>query len=224
MSNLYIYVMSFGYTNLPFICSCLFIWSFVTLYLDDFILNNNKYIKIQLFCLILIPLYAIYSTYNIFNFIDVSTYVDKNSNTSVYIGKDAAVEISKGINSVGSQVGLGASIVGVYAAIGKSITKSSIPPVQKAIIIVGGTLIGGFIHSGISHINRANALKTISNNYSKYSSTGNTIVNKLLDDMSSKTNPLEGLLSSIQGINYIYFALVIVLIIQLYIRLHKRKC
>jgi len=42
--------------------------------------------------------------------------------------------------------------------------------------------------------------------------------------MSSNTSPLEGLLSSIQGINYIYFALVIVLIIQLYIRLHKRKC
>lgn len=92
-------------------------------------------------------LYAIYSTYNIFNFIDVSTYVDKNSNTSVYIGKDAAVEISKDINSVGSQVGLGASIVGVYAAIGKSITKSSIPPVQKAIIIVGGRNINRWFYT-----------------------------------------------------------------------------
>lgn len=145
-------------------------------------------------------------------------------NTSVSIGKDAAVELSRGISSVGSQVGLGASIVGVSAAIGKSITKSSLPPVQKAIIIGGGALIGGLIHSGISHVNRANALEAISKNSTSYSnSLTNTTVNKLLDDFSSNSSSLEGLLLSIQGINYICFTLVVILIIQLFIRLHVKE-
>jgi hypothetical protein len=146
-------------------------------------------------------------------------------NTSVTIGKDAALELSKGISSVGSQAGLGASIVGVSTAIGKSITKSSIPPVQKAVIIGGGALMGGLIHSGISHVNRANALETISKNSSNdcSSSYTNTIVNKLIDDLSSNTSPLEGLLLSIQGINYICFTLVVILVIQLFIRLHIKE-
>jgi hypothetical protein len=143
----------------------------------------------------------------------------------VSLNKEAATELSKGISSVGSQIGLGASIVGVSAAIGKSITKSSIPPVQKAAIIGGGALIGGLVQSGLSHINRANALEAISKNSANNnsSSSTNTIVNKLLDDISSNTSPLEGLLLSIQGISRICFILIIILIIQLFIRLHIKE-
>lgn len=161
------------------------------------------------------------------DYVHILTYVkdgDINLNTSVSIGKDAAVEISRGISSVGSQVGLGTSIVGVSAAIGKSIAKSSIPPVQKAIIIGGGAFIGGLIHSGISHINRANAIEAISKNSSSYSNSNsytNTIVNKLLDELSSNSSPIEGLLLSIQGINYIFFYINYTIIYKITC---KRKC
>lgn len=45
--------------------------------------------------------------------------------------KEAATEISKGISNVGSTLGSGASIAGMAGAVGKTIAKSSIPPVQK---------------------------------------------------------------------------------------------
>jgi hypothetical protein len=227
MSN--VYEMSFGYSYMPFICSCLLTWSIVSFYLNDFKLDNNTCIRyIQLSCLILIPLYIIYKTYSIYNYVNILTYV-KDNNINVHghvsLNKEAATELSKGISSVGSQIGLGASIVGVSAAIGKSITKSSIPPVQKAAIIGGGALIGGLVQSGLSHINRANALEAISKNSANNnsSSSTNTIVNKLLDDISSNTSPLEGLLLSIQGISRICFILIIILIIQLFIRLHIKE-
>lgn len=181
---------------IPFICSCLFTWSIVSFYLNDFKLHNNVFITyLQLLCLILIPLYVMYKTYSIYNYVHILTCVkdsDINLNTSVSIGKDAVVELLKGISSIGSQAGLGASIVGVFAAIGKSITKSSIPPVQKTAIIGGGALMGGLLHSGITHVNRANALEAISKNSSNYDNRSftNTIVNKLINDLSSNTSPL----------------------------------
>lgn len=133
--------------------------------------------------------------------------------------------MSKGINTVGSQIGSGAAIVGVTGVVGKSITKSSIPPIQKAAILAGSAFIGSLIHSGVTHINRANALENFSKNYSNKDSNSSNIsthINKLVDDTSS-TSPLEGLLFSIQGINYICFTLVIILIIQLFVRLHIKE-
>lgn len=133
--------------------------------------------------------------------------------------KEAATEISMGISKVGSQLGSGASIVGVAGAVGKTIVKSSIPPVQKAAIIVGSGLMGGLIHSGVSHINRASALEnnTENNNISNIDES----INKLVDD--TITSPLEGLLFSIQGINAICFTFTLILVIQLFIRLHVKE-
>jgi hypothetical protein len=146
------------------------------------------------------------------------TSVDLHGHVS--IGKEAAVELSKGISSVGSQIGSGAAIVGVAGVVGKSIAKSSLPPIQKAVVITGSALIGGLIHSGTTHINRANVLE----NMSKTSYIPkDTSINKLVGDISSSDSPLEGLLFSIEGINYICFALVVILIIQLYIRLHIKN-
>jgi hypothetical protein len=68
---------------------------------------------------------------------------DIDFNATVSIGKDAAVELSKGMQTIGSQIGLGASIVGIGAAVGKGVAKSAMPPLQKAGIIVGSSLIAG---------------------------------------------------------------------------------
>jgi hypothetical protein len=131
--------------------------------------------------------------------------------------KEAATEISMGISNVGSQLGSGASIVGMAGTVGKTIAKSSIPPVQKTAIIIGSGLLGGLIHSGVSHINRASALENMTRN----SNISDIPVNKLVDD--TITSPLEGLLFSIQGINAICFTFTLILVIQLFIRFHVKE-
>jgi hypothetical protein len=102
-------------------------------------------------------------------------------------------------------------------AVGKTIAKSSIPPVQKTAIIIGSGLLGGLIHSGISHINRASALENMTRN----NNISDIPTNKLVDD--TITSPLEGLLFSIQGINAICFTFTLILVIQLFIRFHMKE-
>ena len=100
----------------------------------------------QIYYFVGIPLCLIYSLYNIVSIIDIVSYVnDTDNNTNPYIdfnatvsiGKDAAAELAKGMQTIGSQIGLGASIVGIGTAVGKGITKSAMPFLQKAGIIVG---------------------------------------------------------------------------------------
>jgi hypothetical protein len=79
--------------------------------------------------------------------------------------------------------------------------------------------MGGLIHSGVSHINRVSVLENmiINNNISDIDKS----INKLVDDII--TNPLEGLLFSIQGINAICLTFTLILIIQLFIRFHVKE-
>lgn len=208
---------------LSFISSCLFTSSLVIFYLDDYKLSSTNYIKyIQIFSFIIIPLYTIYCMHNM-SFMVMSDVISKvkendvNLHGHVNLDKDAAKIIGNSVNTLGSNIGLGASVAGISTAVGKSIAKSSIPPVQKAAIVAGGGLIGGLIHSGVSHINRANALENIAISSNK---SVNDTASKLIDN--TFTNPLEGLLFSIQGINSICFTLVVILIIQLFIRFYLK--
>ena len=207
---------------LSFISSGLFTLSLVLLYFDDFKLSSNEYLKyLQIFSFICIPLYTMYylSTFPyIWNIIcSVKDNDDINFHGHINMTKEAATEISMGISNVGSQLGSGASIVGMAGAIGKTIAKSSIPPVQKTAIIIGSGLLGGLIHSGVSHINRASVLENMTRN----NNISDTPINKLVDD--TITSPLEGLLFSIQGINAICFTFTLILVIQLFIRFHVKE-
>jgi len=95
----------------------------------------------ELFCLILIPLYVIYKIYSIWNYVNIIFHVkdnDINLHEHVSLNKDAAVEISKGISIVGSNLGLGASIPGIVTAVAKTVAKSSL---QKAGLIISFGLI-----------------------------------------------------------------------------------
>ena len=211
---------------LSFIGSGLFTLSLVLLYFDDFKLSSNKYLKyLQIFSFICIPLYTMYylSTFPfIWNIIcSVKDSNDINLHGHVSLNKEAATEISAGISKIGSNLGSGASIAGIAGAVGKTITKSSIPPVQKAAIVVGSGLLGGLIHSGISHINRASTLDNMTINSNNNISDINASINKLVDD--TITSPLEGLLFSIQGINAICFTFTLILVIQLFIRFHVKE-
>jgi hypothetical protein len=216
-------------TPLFFFFSCIVSFSLITFYLDDFKLSNNKFIKcIEIFSIIGIILSFLVLVLYSFEFAHIISYIQNDDNVNLHghvnVTKEAATELSKGVSTVGSQIGSSAAIVGIAGAVGKSIAKSSIPPVQKAAVVVGGGLLGGLIHSGVTHINRANALENIAKNSSvTQSSDGNisSIVNKLVDN--SSISPLEGLLFSIQGINAICFMLTIILVIQLLVKFHAKE-
>jgi hypothetical protein len=226
-ASLVLFISSFVY----FILSSLFTFSFVLFYLDDFKLSKNHFIKyIQIISFIGIPLYLTYSLYHVVSMIDIISYVnDKDSNinpdidfnATVSIGKDAAAELSKGMQTIGSQIGLGASIVGI-GAVGKGIAKSAMPPVQKAGVIVGSSLIAGLGHSIISNINRNKVLQgNISTKSTTSSDSANDVLNKLIDN-TTPSSPLENLLFDIEALNYICISLVIILIIQILFKFYLK--
>jgi len=179
-----------------------------------------------------IPLYLIYSFYNISTMMEIVSYVmnnDKNISTdvdinaTVSIDKDAASELAKGMHTIGSQVGLGASIAGVGAAVAKGITNSAMPPLQKAGIIVGSSLITGLGHSIISNINRNKVLHdNIPTEGTSIASSNTTNgLNKLIDN-TTPSSPLENLLFDIEALNYICLSLVIILVIQILFKFYLK--
>ena len=201
----------------------------IVFYLDNLKLSENSLMHfIQIFIFISILFIFLYIFYNIDHFTSFICYV-KDDNIglqgSYNITKESAENIGKGMNSIGqglntigSQLGLGATIVGVSTAVGKSIAKSSIPPIQKAGVIVGAGLLGGVSHFAINTI-----YNFVTKN--KFSSTTNhnninSNINKLIDDSSSST--LRDLLFSLEAINYICLYLIIILIIQIIYKLYLK--
>lgn len=209
-------------------------FSFITFYLDDFKLSDNLIIRYaQILSPLLIIGLFIYIYYNfseLFN-IDVSYVSDdkcdisndpKNVslNANIEIGKEAGKEISRGITSLGSQVGLGATVAGVSAAVSKGIASSSLPPLQKAAVIVGSAMAGGAIHVGASAINRKNNIvnSIVSNGKSfesgsKSSSIGDNI-NKFIDN-SVDHSPIKDLILSIEILNKVCLCLTLILFMQI---------
>jgi hypothetical protein len=118
-------------TLVSFICSFLWLFSFVLLYLDNFKLSSNKIFKyIQVSSLILTPVYLIYS---LIDTIHIVNYI-KDTKVNIEIGKEAAIEISKGISTLGTNIGLGATVAGVFTAAAKGISKSSLPLYKKQVL------------------------------------------------------------------------------------------
>ena len=228
-ASLLLLIYSFSY----FILSSLFTFSFVLFYLYDFKLCKNNLIKhIEIIFFIGIRLCLIYSLYNIVSSIDIVCYLnDKDNNTNpdidfnatVSIGKDAAAELAKGMQTIGSQIGLGASIVGTGTAVAKGIAKSAMPPLQKAGIIVGSSLIAGLGHSVISNVNRNKVLHdniSTSTNTASYNST-NDVLNKFIDNTTS-SSPLENILFDTGALYYICLSLVTILIIQILFKFYLK--
>jgi hypothetical protein len=208
-------------TFISFICSFLWTSSLVLIYLDDFRLSNNYIIKyIQIFSIILIPICIVYS---IFDTIHIANYItDKDSvnlHGHVSLDKDAGKYIGQGLNTIGSSIGLGASIAGVSTAVAKGIAKSAMPPLQKAGIIVISGLFTGISHSAITNINRNRNMSEDVFYKSNYTNSSN--INKLIDDSSS--SPLENLLFDIQLLNYLCLSLVFILIIQISFKFYSKE-
>ncbi len=219
LSSLILLISSYS----SFILSSLFTFSLVLFYLDDYKLSNQEWIKYtQIFSFICIPLYIVYNIYNIANAVDIVCYInDKDSvnlsaNANLNIGKEAAIEISKGISNVGNNLGLGATVAGVSTAVAKGISKSYLPPLQKAGVIVAGSAIGGIIHVAASAINRNANIS--SNSQSSIRKLSNN-VNHFLDS-GGDTSPIEVLLQCINVLSDICLFLIFILSIQFFYKFY----
>ena len=185
---------------LSFICSFLFTISLAMLYLDDFYLSDIKFLKyIQIFSFICIPLFVIYYIYNLpFTFIsDFIFFVKDNNDINLHghvsLDKQGAKAIGQGMHTIGSNIGLGATMAGVATAVGKTIAKSAVPPIQKAGIVLGASMIGGLFHSKITTINRnkimdENLKQDVINN--NPNNNINNYINKFIDD-NTLSSPLK---------------------------------
>ena len=152
------YILLFILSFIPYIVFL----NLTLFYLDDFHLSENKYIR---YSQILSPLLTVFLILIYYNSISNGVlFLNDNKNTNislganVEIGKDAAFELSKGINSAGSNIGLAGTVGAVTTGVAKVVSKSSIPPLQKA-AVVGSAFMGGLIHAGATHINRSDALE-----------------------------------------------------------------
>jgi hypothetical protein len=226
---------------LSFIHSFLFTSTLVLLYLDNFRLSNSKFIKYtQLYSLIIIPIYSIYIIYNLpFTLIsDIIYHIKDNNDINLHghvsLDKETGKAIGQGLNTIGSNIGLGATMAGIGTAVGKTIAKSSLPPLQKAGIVVGASMLGGLFHSNLTTSNRNKILeeslkdKINSSNTSILTDSKNikdSIINKFLDDNISlpSNSPLEDLLSNLEYINFICLGLLAILIIQIIFKFYLKE-
>src|ERR1700744_653854 len=199
-----------------FIFMFTFLLSLTLFYLDDLKFSNIKFVKyFQVFSFaytLIIILFILYDK-TFISLQDIICYMadnnkDVNLHGHVSVDKEAGKAIGQGLQTIGSQLGLGATIAGVATAVGKTIAKSSIPPVQKAGVVVGAGLLGGLIHSTISQYNiRRNYNENITNNMDTAIINDSNINKFINDNMSS--SPLEVILSNLELINYICIYMLI---------------
>lgn len=209
-----------NYTDIIIVIfSFIFAISFVIFYLDNLKLSSNLFIKfVQIISFIVILFFLIITICNTFDFQNIIFWakdrpVDLHGHIS--ISEEAGKHVGQGLSTIGSSLGLGATIVGVGSAVYKGIVKSSLPPLQKASIIVAGAVSAGFTHSIITTINRDKI--HIKNTNSHIDSN----INKFLDDSSS--SPLQTLLFDIEGLNIVCLSLVILLIIQIIFKFYLKN-
>lgn len=218
---------------LSFLASFLFISSLVLLYLYDFKLSLvNLFKYVQIFSFICIPLYVIYCIHNLpYTFLSGIILCAKDNNDiklhgHVSLDKEAAKEVSKGLHTIGS-VGLGATMAGVATAVGKCIAKSSLPPFQKAGVVLGASMIGGLFHSKITTVHRNKNLydenikdSTISS--VKPSNINDSNISKLIED-NTLSSPLQDLLLNLEITAYVCITMLILLIIQILFKFYFKN-
>jgi hypothetical protein len=100
--------------------------------------------------------------------LDLISFIDENKdktlNLNISVTKEAGNAISQGIQVVGQNVGLGGTIAGVAAAVGKTLAKTSMPPVQRAATVIGSSAIMGLFHQKLVIANRRAFLQENINN------------------------------------------------------------
>jgi hypothetical protein len=200
----------------------LFLMSFIIYYLNEFKLSSNNIIKyIQLFSFLSVIPVLILLSVDITELIFLSSD-DKNINLQgqITIDKETGKAIGQGINqgmdTIGNVIGNKWGVAGAMGITGKllkdTIIKSSLPPMQKAAIVMGGTILGGMAYSKITEMERhGNVHNPITSNTS---TNLNNSINKFIDDNES-SSPLQNLLFYIEITDIIIVYLIIILMIQI---------
>lgn len=206
----------------------LFSLSLTLFYLDDFKLSEVKFLKIiQIFSFVCIPIYLLCNLYNESNIClsDIVSYAtdnkdDKNINLHghVSVTAEAGKAIGQGLQTIGSNIGLGGTIAGVATAVGKAVTKSGMPPVQKAGLIISSGIAAGVAHSVISSANKSAVTAENTTTSAESSTNIGSQVQKLISD--SHISPLQELLSSGELMNYVCLSILYLLVIQLIFKLY----
>jgi hypothetical protein len=120
------------------------------------------------------------------------------------LDKQAGAEVGKGLSNIGANIGLGGCVGALAGGVTKAIAKSSIPPFQKAGLVIASGAIGAVIHTGASAINaQTHATKSIN----KLSgSTNQSVLPKDVNnfiDIANDITPLEILLQCICILNFL---------------------
>lgn len=137
----------------------------------------------------------------------------------VVLDKDAGAEVARGLSNLGSNIGLGACVGALAGGVAKCVAKSSLPPFQKAGLVVVSGIAGAVLHTGASAINA----QTHAASSKSSGSTGQTVLPKdvnqfigSLDDLA----PLEILLQCIYILNSLCIWLILILSMQIFFKVY----
>jgi len=236
---LYLYDFNFLVFFLEKSFFILFFFFLTLFYLDEFKLSDNKWIKyFQIVIFILFIIYIIYYVisayfvnFNLFNDVvlkvnsdDIKDVIENKDITlkgKIVLDREAGAEVARGISTLGSNVGLGACVGAMAGGVAKAVSKSSLPPMQKAGLVIGAGIAGAVIHAGSTAINaQAHAERYIDRSPV---STNQYILPKDSQGFMGSVNdhtPLEILLQSICILDSICIWLIIVLLMQILFKLY----
>lgn len=192
------------------ILTLMFIFGFLLFYLDNFALSTNKSIKILqiLTPILLILSLIIFIYFNLYTLNEIF-WLDQDKNT---ISVGANLEINKdAAEAIGRNIGIAGTIAGVSGAVAKGIAKSSMPPLQKAGIIIGAGVASGAIFVGTSAVNRVVNTTTTISPKSTSSINISSNINKLLPDSNDGLSDLILLLLSINTLICVCISLIVIL-------------
>jgi hypothetical protein len=137
------------------------------------------------------------------------------------LDKDAGVEVARGMFTLGNNVGLGACVGALAGGVAKTIAKSTLPPVQKAGLIVGAGLIGAVLHTGASAINAQSSV----NKTKSLNNLNQDVLPKNVNEFIDTTNnisPLEVLLLCITILNSINIWLIVIFSMQVFFKVYVK--
>jgi hypothetical protein len=148
---------------------------------------------------------------------EIGTKINNNVNLQGHVH----VNDKEAGKTIATQVGITGAMASVALGVGKAIAKSPMPPLQKAGVIVGASVLGGV---GQAFVSGANSLFTLSNKSGTTSAASNvasnTNISKLISGSQSST--LQTLFFQLEVIDYVCLSMIYILIIQLVYKLYLK--
>lgn len=210
--------------------------------LDGYKFSKNKIIKyLQVVAFSLFIIYLFYRFYyeNPFglqilslNPEDSKIHTDIVLKGKVVLDRNAGAEIAEGISSLGINVGFAATVGALAGSVSKGVANSSLPPMQKAGVIMAGGLVGAILHVGGSSINAQTHVATRvrqpfinTKNLSDINTTSDILKNPEIKKFMGgeatgldMNTPLEVLLWCISSLSAVSLMLIVIIIVQITFR------